>query len=141
MVHKFREGLREQSRDDFLTLKIQIKNLSSQIKLDYTAWKYSAFLTDENNNSYKLIRPDSFGAWFVRSYGTKAATAIYPQTEYEEMLLFEKPVAAARYLLLVLPSANIRESGNLQFRIPATMVLTKAEKENSKWLKEGKWLR
>jgi hypothetical protein len=116
----------QQSNDDLLAVTIEVSNLSAGKKIDFTTWRGErmsfdlafASLTDDNENTYKRI---SFGAT-TRIVGGVDNESIYPGKAISDVLVFEKPVDAAKWLHLELPAKNFKGEGVLRFAIPATMI-------------------
>lgn len=119
-------GDSKESQDDLLTITLQVSNLSSAKKLDFGTWRGGDFsfggdfasLIDDNDNTYKRI---NFGASST-PVGGVSRESIYPGKSITDVLVFEVPVDAAKWLRLKLPADNFKGEGMLRFEIPASMI-------------------
>lgn len=119
-------GDSKESQDELLTITLQVSNLSSGKKLDFGTWRGgdfsfggdSASLTDDNDNTYKRI---NFGVSST-PVGGVSRESVYPGKSISDVLVFEVPVDAAKWLHLTLPADNFGGEGMLRFEIPATMI-------------------
>lgn len=105
------------SDEPLIMIWINIENLSKTKKMDY--FRRSGFsgikLIDEHDNSYgqRLDDEDIDGATQYKS--------LYPGDEaITDVMIFERPVDAAKQLQFSYPSLFIGDKGNHEFRIPAT---------------------
>jgi hypothetical protein len=116
----------KESSDELLAITVEVSNLSAGKKIDFTTWRgerlsfEGAFssLTDDNENTYKRI---NFGST-TRIVGGVENESVYPGKAVTDMLVFEKPVDAAKWLHLELPAKNFKGEGVLRFEIPAGMI-------------------
>jgi hypothetical protein len=109
------------TRDNYLNITMLVSNLSTGKKMDFTTWRNdSATLTDDNGNTYKQIKFDSL----LNNHYTKAQddVSIYPTNSFEDLLVFELPVANLKWLHLELPAENFGGSGMLRFEIPPSSI-------------------
>lgn len=114
------------SEDNLLIITLAVANVSKNKKIDFSTWqnaRYSfgedvAALTDDNGNVYKRI---NFGtlSWLV---GGVIMESIYPGESINDLLIFEKPVDAFKWLHLELPAKNLNEAGTIRFEIPSDML-------------------
>ena len=119
-------GDAKKSQDELLTLTIMISNLSAGKKIDFSTWRGQSFsfgqdfasLSDDNENVYKRI---NFGLSSVPVGGVDRES-IYPGKSIADVLVFETPVAAAKWLHLELPAKNFDGEGMIRFEIPSTMI-------------------
>ena len=115
-----------ESSDDLLAITVGVSNLSAGKKIDFATWRGErmsfdmayASLTDDNENAYKRI---NFGAT-TKIVGGVDNESIYPGQAITDVLVFEKPVAAAKWLHLELPAKNFNGVGVLRIEIPASMI-------------------
>jgi hypothetical protein len=89
---------------------------SSWIKFD--AFALTPTLTDNFGNGYKQV---NFGLG-SRVDGQVHSESIYPGKAISDLLVFEKPLDTAQYLLLELPAKNFGGQGRLRFKIPKSMI-------------------
>jgi len=119
-------GDSQQSTDDLLMIRIKVTNTSAGKKLDYRTWRGANFsfgedfgsLTDDYGNTYKRI---TFGA-STKPTGAVESESIYPGKSISDVLVFEQPVEAMKWLHLKLPAKNFDGDGMLRFEIPSGMV-------------------
>jgi hypothetical protein len=119
-------GADKQSNDDLLEVTVEISNLSTGKKIDFSTWQGEtmgfdttyASLTDNNDNTYKRI---NFGAT-AKIVGSVDNESIYPGKAVTDMLVFEKPVDTVKWLHLELPAKNIKGEGVIRIEIPASMI-------------------
>ena len=116
----------QESHDDLLAVTVEVSNLSAGKKIDFTTWRGErmsfdmpfASLTDDNENTYRRINFDVT----TKIVGGVDNESIYPGKALTDVLVFEKPVDAARWLHLELPAKNFKGEGVLRFEIPASMI-------------------
>jgi hypothetical protein len=117
------------SRNLYLNIKMLVSNLSTGKKIDFTTWRGenfstkndSATLTDNNGNTYKKINFDS-GLLNSRLDEAQDNISIYPTNSFEDLLVFELPVANLKWLHLELSAENFGGSGMLRFEIPPSSI-------------------
>jgi len=104
-----------------ISIRIKIKNLSKDKKLSYTGWagaglraRHYAKLGDEHANS--CARVTSGITSRVEGQVVKR-TAIAPGKALDDLLVFERPVEAARELRLELPLEAAGRKGKLHLLI------------------------
>ena len=107
------------SKDALCQIGLRISNLGAASKVDYQGWQGNslssdATLADDVGNHYKGVE---FGI-STQIVGQLRSESIYPGKSVEEVLVFEAPVEAARYLNLELPAKNVGEKGTIRLRIP-----------------------
>ena len=78
-----------------------------------------ATLTDDNENNYKRV---GFGSSSTPVGGIQIIESIYPGKSITDVLVYEMPVDAAKWLRLKLPAQNFKGDGMLRFEIPASMI-------------------
>jgi len=116
------------SKEAHLVIKIEIANLSMGKKIDFSTWRGGYFnfgfdkdfasLTDDNDNTYRRI---NFGVSTVPVHSVDRES-IYPREFIEDVLVYEVPVDAAKWLRIELPASNFNGDGTLRFQIPASMI-------------------
>lgn len=126
LVSMFEE--REISRNKLLAINIDIKNMSSTKKYDYTTWRGRKFLLE---NDYGVL-VDTFGNGYKRmKFGTSKiaegiddtqSVSLYPGTTLHDILVFEVPIANVEALFLKLPLKNIGTFGVVVFKIPINLI-------------------
>ena len=112
------------SKDNLLTIVMQITNVSQTKKVDYRTWgakslsmrRDFAKVRDEYDNFYKRL---DFG-FGNKPTGRTEQASIRPGESMTDVLIFERPVDAARFLHLELPGANFGGEGMIRFEIPLT---------------------
>jgi len=114
-----------QPEDDLLGIVLVASNVSTDKKINYSTWRGQDFkfgrdfasLIDDCGNVYKRI---TFGVG-SKPTGAVDSESIYPGKAVSDVLVFEKPVDAAKWLHLELPAENFGGEGMLRFEIPAKM--------------------
>ena len=106
------------SKDQLCQISLRITNVDSARKIDYHGWQGNTFssdatLTDDLDNRYKGV---SFG-FGDKIVGQVRSESIYPGGSVDDLLVFEAPIDAAKYLNLELPASNFGGSGKVYFRI------------------------
>jgi hypothetical protein len=119
-------GGRTRLGDRCLVIKLRVSNMSVDRLVTYKSWglassgdeETAASLTDEQGRLYRLM---SFrDAWTVAK---QVPHASIPTAKWvDDLLVFEAPVGAVKYLRLELPAAAIGAMGKLQLEIPGGMV-------------------
>lgn len=103
------------SDEDFVVIRIKVRNTSETKKVDYQTWagrditlgNEVARLSDEFDNSYKRV---TFGLG-SKPVGRMEHESIYPGKEISDVLVFETPIAKATKLKLRLPRENVDGEG------------------------------
>ncbi|MDW8244713.1 MAG: hypothetical protein RMJ88_16010 [Thermogemmata sp.] len=113
------------SRDNLLMITLQLTNVNPKRIVTYRSWggwgrilhpnSERAGLKDDIGNSYALIK-FNLGAYPLGAVNEKSES-IYSDKPISDILVFERPVAAAKYLDLNLPAKNFGETGEIRFRI------------------------
>ncbi|MFH0772616.1 MAG: hypothetical protein V1933_08365 [Candidatus Omnitrophota bacterium] len=119
-------GDSQESTDDLLVITLDISNISTGKKINFSTWQGEDFnfgrdfasLTDDNSNVYKRI---NFGPT-SRPVGGVDKESIYPGKVVTDLLVFEKPVDTVKWLHLELPAENFGGDGMIRFEIPASMI-------------------
>ncbi len=121
----FSRKLKSQSPPEkCLLLTVQLRNMDSARKVEYRSWSGRGAmrgrlrLTDNMKNTY---RAKDFGRAIVK--GQFTSKSIYADEPIEDLLIFERPVGRAEYLLLELPAAAFGQPGALYFKIPKEMIV------------------
>ena len=106
-----------QSSEDQLTIRLDIRNTSKRHKIDYKPWSGlgGAMLTDDSDNTYGR----KMGRVPGQARGTKS---LYPDASINDVLVFERPIAAVQTLKLVLSAKNIGGTGRILIAIPRDMI-------------------
>jgi hypothetical protein len=100
----FHEGAA--SKDDLLMVKLKLLNTNPTKKVEYHSWAGAEFslgrdyatLKDNFGNSYKQI---GFGIGSSPVGSVEGSEALYPNKPVTDVLVFEVPLAAATYLVLL----------------------------------------
>jgi predicted RNA-binding Zn-ribbon protein involved in translation (DUF1610 family) len=121
------EGQKE-SAEDYLTIQVVIENLAKTRKLDYTGWSSPASavrLVDNFKNPYRRKEPDILGLAKELAPllgGGREAKSIHPGERLEDLVIFERPVPAIKFLRLELPLAALGQTGTFRLQIPANLI-------------------
>lgn len=115
----------KKSVDTFLSITLDIKNLSETKKLNYKTWGAGAMfsgpnasLNDNFENHYKAV---TFGVTKEIS-GSVSNSSVYPGKSITDIIVFEEPIEKAEYLNLELSADQIGGEGVFRIRIPTSMV-------------------
>jgi len=119
-------GAEKQSNDELMAITVEVSNLSTGKKIDFSTWQGEtmgfdaafASLSDDNENTYKRI---NFGA-AAKVIGSVDNESIYPGKTVADILVFEKPEDTVKWLHLELPAKNFKGEGVIRFQIPASMI-------------------
>ena len=147
IVHGYQQGESSTERGlivktgNYLLIKVSLFNSSSNRIYDYTTFRDSAILTDENGYKYnKLtryanrslkVRIEEFGrftdGWENPNSGFGPnfyanSCRISPQTGREDMLGFEIPDSPGKVLHLELSAENFGGTGKIEFEVPVTEI-------------------
>jgi hypothetical protein len=115
-------GEQTQSEQPHLTIGLRLRNVSDTRKVNYSSYN-SAFLSN-------LALKDNFGNSFQRvmfGFGTDVvgqaqSQAIYPGKWVDDVLVFEKPIDKAEFLLLTLSGENVESKDeSVIFVLPRIM--------------------
>ncbi|MFO0811209.1 MAG: hypothetical protein U0746_21475 [Gemmataceae bacterium] len=108
-----------ESADVHLNVYVAVANMNPARKIGYTAWSIRADgirLTDDLGNAYRRI---DMG---LENGLRNSDTTLYSDRPIPDLIVFERPVPAAKVLTLELPAANFGGSGVLRCRFDATML-------------------
>ena len=113
-------GRQVDSDTDVLRLTIHLLNKNPARAVPYRSWlgEPAVLLTDDLGTEYPQV---GFRAeWGDRAVpdGHVASADIYSDRNVTDVLLFQRPVPAAKFLLLRLPAENVGGSGWLWLKIP-----------------------
>lgn len=114
------------SENELLAIHVEITNLSETKKIDYRTWAGGdisfggdfATLQDEYGNTYKRIR---FGLGSM-PVGRVRNASIRPGEPVTDILVFERPIDAAKMLRLELSAKNFGGEGMMRIEIPIDRV-------------------
>jgi hypothetical protein len=113
------------SKENLLSIGLEVTNQSETKKLDYRSWggRAASFgtrtsLTDNFDNRYKVV---SFG-FSSKVKGATESDSVYPGKAIQDVLVFEEPVGKVEYLNLELPAENFGGTGMMRIRIPVSMI-------------------
>ncbi|HEU5117009.1 MAG TPA: hypothetical protein VFT74_10125 [Isosphaeraceae bacterium] len=113
------------SQEPYLAISISIVNLSESKKIDYEGYAGGviggaggATLTDNFGNAYRRV---GFGLG-THPVGQIESASIYPGTAQDDVIVFERPVPNAEYLVLECPGKTVGVDGVFRFRIPMNRV-------------------
>jgi hypothetical protein len=120
------------SKDDLLSVKLELHNVSPTRKVEYRTWSAGDFslgrdfatLKDDLGNGYKRI---TFGFASDVVGAVKRSESIYPGKSVTDVLVFEVPVGAAAHLDLELPASNYEGRGTIRFRIPVKSIARESD--------------
>ncbi|HEY1922245.1 MAG TPA: DUF308 domain-containing protein [Tepidisphaeraceae bacterium] len=129
------------SQDELLLIKLEIRNLGDTKKIEYRTWAGGEFslgdrdfatVSDNFENTYKRI---GFGASSGPIGQIDGSESVYPSKDITDVIVFEPPIAKAKYLNLELPATNFGGTGMLRIRIPVSLIeqnkiATQEEKTN-----------
>jgi hypothetical protein len=104
-----------------LLLRLRLKGVGPDTRVRYRSWVGDGLvqLLDDRHVAYAQVRMrDGRGREFGVPGQVQGTAFVNPGQEVRDTLLFQKPQATARCLLLRLPKANIEGSGYLWLRIP-----------------------
>jgi hypothetical protein len=94
------------SSEKQVMVKVHLRNTSDTRKVDYRGWQtrfalatWGAHLDDDLHNTYKAI---SYGIHDIIGH-VQGSTSIFPGKDLTDLLVFERTVPAASYLVLTLP--------------------------------------
>lgn len=132
-----RNSIRDQdskSKDDLLSVALEISNLSETRKFDYRTWGGDAasigsrtVLTDNFDNRYKVV---NFG-FAAEVKGAVSSESVYPGKSVTDVLVFEEPIGKVEFLNLELPAKQFGGEGMLRIRIPASMIDRQASRPDA----------
>ncbi|QDU49304.1 hypothetical protein Pan153_21130 [Gimesia panareensis] len=112
------EDIQFQSAEEFLNLKISIRNRSKVKKYSYLSLGLyhtaEDLLQDEYGNNYPIYISGTVGVVGQLNYAN-----LYPGQSVEDLIIFARPVKSARHLRLCLPGAAITGGKPLYLQFPA----------------------
>ncbi len=109
--------------EDYLIVTLELANTDPAKKVVHSGWggraaaSHGVSLVDNHGNRYKAR---TFTGAAID--GQQSNTALYADEPVRDVLVFERPVEAAKYLRLTLPAAALEHSGMLRFQIPKEMI-------------------
>jgi hypothetical protein len=112
--------LRVDERHCYISIGLRVANPSDALKVDYHPWGYlrspGPSLVDDIGNRYvrQVLTPP-------RPDQLTKRESIYPGKHVDDLVFFEEPVGAAKYVDLSLPGDHVGASDSLVFRIPSKM--------------------
>jgi hypothetical protein len=127
------------SQDELLAISLEITNTSPTKKMDYKGWGAKqvdfngaerASVQDDAGNVYKRIH-FGFGSRIVGQVKDDGES-IYPSKSISDVVVFEPPTETCKYLLLELPASGFGGDGMLRIKIPRSMIVTAADREQKK---------
>lgn len=123
-VSYLRKARSTDATEDCLLVRISVTNRNAEKMLDYASWPASAspgrgaILEDDKSNVYRQ-KPEKPSEQLVDQVTSKS---VYPNSAAEDLLAFQKPVAAAGELRLTLPGATVGQPGAFRFKIARTLI-------------------
>jgi hypothetical protein len=107
-----------------LLLWLNIENHGATRKIDYRGWSVKSAgvsLSDELGNEYRMI---NYGVQ-VRGpdWSQVVDASIYPEKGQEDLLIFERPLKAAKLLTLTLPAENLGGHGTIPVSIKSEEIV------------------
>ncbi len=120
------------SAEGRLLITVEVENLSESRKLDFSGWTRGGIarsirLTDNFDNVYRA-RP----VGRARVAGQGEPLSIYPGRSRREVLAFEPPIKKVEFLRIELPASAIGQSGAMRLKIPAAMIVERAEEAGAR---------
>jgi hypothetical protein len=116
----FRAG---EPSENYFRVVLRVENTDKVRKVEYTSWTATASLGDEHDNDYARIRWPAEDAILGddalkrKDRALLGRASIYPGKAVEDILLFQRPVTAAKKLVLTLPYRKRGEAGLLKVRV------------------------
>lgn len=116
-----------QSKDKLFIVSLAITNLSPTKIVDYKGWgareldfsgEDRAGMKDDTDNSYKRVH---FGLGSRIEGQVFGNESIYPNKTLNDIVIFEPPTDAAKFVLLELPASGFGGNGMLRIKIPRAM--------------------
>jgi hypothetical protein len=102
--------------EEYFCVEVELTNHHAGRRLLYQGWGSAAVLYDEHGNVYRRLRHEDHGR--VKGQLTNP-TALDPGEPVVDLLVFEKPVAVAKTLVLSLPMDRVEgQSGMLRAVVP-----------------------
>jgi hypothetical protein len=116
------------SQEKLLIVSLELTNVNATRKMNYTSWsgKTISFVRDyatmEDNfgNSYKRI---NFGFGTSPLGSVEDTASIYPKETITDVLVFEKPIDAVKFIRIEFPAENFGGTGMLRLEIPKEMII------------------
>jgi hypothetical protein len=119
---------------DFLLIKIDLYNSSSNRIYDYTTFRDNAILTDNKGNSYlknsgwknknsTVVQIDWIPPYPHNNTRYVNSTRIHPSTGFTDELAFDVPNSTGDVLYLQLHAENFGGTNKIQFEIPVSRIV------------------
>lgn len=115
-------GRHEVTEETNLNIIVGVSNSNPARTIGFVGWsteRGGAKLTDELGNSYRQV---TFGVGRIVVGSTESAT-LYADSMAQDVIVFERPVPAAKILTLQLSAENFGGKGSIKGRIPAVGLL------------------
>ena len=115
------DGTPETSTDNCIEILLTINDTSSTKIITYSTWRGDVLgqnpgsLMDDAGNQYRQI---NFGIGVKIQGQSEDNPSIYPGKTLQDVLVFERPVSAAKTLKLSLPGDNVNWNQDLTFVFP-----------------------
>lgn len=110
-------------KEDLLIVTLELTNTDPAKKVVHSGWAgraaaaHEVSLVDNHGNPYKS---KSFTGAMID--GQQSDTSLYADEPVLDVLVFERPVDAAKHLRLTLPASAVDHEGMLRFEIPKNMI-------------------
>lgn len=110
-----------ESEEDLTTISVKIENKTDGKKIEYYGWAKPTALSDAgvglltDNIKNRYLRTD-FG-FSTKVGGQITHESVYPGKSITDYLVFEAPVAQARFFVLELPCKNFGSTGVIKFQL------------------------
>ncbi|MDY0168349.1 MAG: DUF4339 domain-containing protein [Thermoguttaceae bacterium] len=110
-------------KEDLLIVTLELTNTDPAKKVVHSGWAgraaaaHEVSLVDNHGNPYKS---KSFTGAMID--GQQSDTSLYADEPVLDVLVFERPVDAAKHLRLTLPASAVNHEGMLRFEIPKNMI-------------------
>lgn len=120
IVELFDGFRRSESVAPLLSVRLSIENVSETKLERASTWADSdVTLVDDVGNEYVPVR---FKSGAVPTGQIKGNEPVYPGKKIVDVLVFERPVEAAKKLTLKLPASNVGGNGSLKFEFPTSSI-------------------
>lgn len=110
-------GKVEVSKDDLLTLAVRIDTTRTDRRYSYRTWRDSfavASVADDLNNKY----PSARVGFYERYKGGTNSGTVNSEKTITDVLIFEKPVKDAGFLIVTLSGKQLGVQGEFKYRLP-----------------------
>ena len=119
---------RLQAEQEFLVLRIRVKNVNPSQELQYTSWggdraavfDATATLRDDLGNRYQRVNAPTNDPYAEHV----EAEVLIPKGEVVDVIVFEKPQSSASTLTLELPGRAVSCRENLSIEIPVAQIVS-----------------